>query len=354
MLSFIKLLLGGDDLTTEDHYDLGMDHSLGIDRPKNPKLGAKHLRAAAKQGHPGAQFSLGVMTMDGEGVPKDDRVAERLFRQSAAQGDTDAQYFLGLLISTGFVVLSHEKGEDLAWFTKAADGGQPMAQMELGRRCAAGDGVPKDVDKSMDWYERAATQGHAPAQQTLGNVYFLQRNHTLATKWYQLAASHGDTLAKAYLTGSPETQFEIGQRFAVGIQIEPDLSMAIAWYELAAKRGYVEAQRILAITHYTNGSQSQAVEWFIRAAEGGDAVAQAFAGGFYLYGREVAKDYQTAGKWSRLAADKGEAKAQRHMGKIYAEGLGVDKDLAEAKRWYSLAAALGDEAAQDELKCLNA
>jgi TPR repeat protein len=53
-------------------------------------------RKAADQDHPGAQYSLGLMYADGQGV-KDDTQAEALWRKAADQGHAQSQYSLGLM-----------------------------------------------------------------------------------------------------------------------------------------------------------------------------------------------------------------------------------------------------------------
>lgn len=37
---------------------------------------------------------------------------------------------------------------------------------------AHGDGVPKDMGKALEWYKKAAAQGHADAQGLLSLMYF--------------------------------------------------------------------------------------------------------------------------------------------------------------------------------------
>ena len=55
-------------------------------------------RIAAEQGDVGAQYNLGVMYADGEGVPEDDAEAVRWYRIAAEQGDVGAQYNLGVML----------------------------------------------------------------------------------------------------------------------------------------------------------------------------------------------------------------------------------------------------------------
>ena len=51
----------------------------------------------AKQGGAVAQFNLGQMYRDGQGVPQDYKTALKWYRLAAKQGDADAQYNLGVM-----------------------------------------------------------------------------------------------------------------------------------------------------------------------------------------------------------------------------------------------------------------
>ena len=72
-------------------YFLGVMYRDGQGVPKNYKTAVKWFRLAAKQGHADAQTSLGVMYQDGKGVPKNDKTAVKWYKLAAEQGDADAQ-----------------------------------------------------------------------------------------------------------------------------------------------------------------------------------------------------------------------------------------------------------------------
>ena len=61
----------------------------------------------------------------------------------------------------------------------------------------------------------------------------------------------------------------------------------------------------------------------------------------YANGLGVAKDEAEAVKWYRKAAEQGNAYGQNNLGKMYANGLGVAKDEAEAVKWFRKAAEQG-------------
>ena len=83
----------------------------------------------------------------------------------------------------------------------------------------------------------------------------------------------------------------------------------------------------------------QAVAWYRKAADQGDADAQFSLGVMYENGRGVPRDYVKAVAWYRKAADQGDADAQFSLGVKYADGQGVPQDRVQAYKWFNLAAS---------------
>jgi TPR repeat protein len=53
------------------------------------------------------------------------------------------------------------------WYRKAAAQGHATAQSNLGACYDQGEGVRKDADKAVEWLRKAADQGDAQAQQVM-------------------------------------------------------------------------------------------------------------------------------------------------------------------------------------------
>jgi uncharacterized protein len=70
-------------------------------------------------------------------------------------------------------------------------------------------------------------------------------------------------------------------------------------------------------------------------ANRGDAIAQCLLGISYAKGDGVPQNFTEAVKWFRKAADQGNADAQHNLGLYYALGWdGVAPDNAESVKWY--------------------
>jgi hypothetical protein len=97
----------------------------------------------------------------------------------------------------------------------------------------------------------------------------------------------------------------------------------------------------------------QAVAWYRKAAEQGNAKAQFFLGGMYYVGEGVTRDYGQAAVWYRKAAEQGDAQAQFNLGWMYQEGKGVTRDYEAAYGWLARAAAQGNKQAASMLDDLE-
>ena len=97
----------------------------------------------------------------------------------------------------------------------------------------------------------------------------------------------------------------------------------------------------------------EAVKRYRKAAEQGDADAQAVLGAYYFLGYGVTQNFAEAVKWWKKAAEQGLKDAQYNLGICYYNGYGVAKDITEAVKWLRKAAKQGDADAQKRLRELG-
>ena len=118
--------------------------------------------------------------------------ALKLWRPLADQGHASAQYNLGVMYDNGQGV-PQDYAEAVTWYRKAADQGYASAQYNLGFMYANGEGVKQDYAEAVTWYRKAADQGHAGAQNNLGVMYRdgqgVKQDYVQAHKWLNLAAA---------------------------------------------------------------------------------------------------------------------------------------------------------------------
>jgi len=86
----------------------------------------------------------------------------------------------------------------------------------------------------------------------------------------------------------------------------------------------------------------EAVAWYRKAAEQGNAVAQYYLGITYATGTGVPQDDVEAVAWYRKAAEQGDVGSQYYLGMMYRTGDSVPQDDGEAYKWFNLAATYAD------------
>ena len=180
----------------------------------------------AEQGHSLAQYNLGVMYQNGQGVPQDYKEAVKWYRLAAEpdqvnQGVTAAQYYLGWIYQNGQGVPQDYK-EAVKWYRLAAEQGRfnlcgsitmylksencvenknisAKAQFELGAMYQNGLGVSQDYKEAVKWYRLSAEQGDPETQYILGTMYKdgrgVPQDYALAHMWFNLSGSNGNKQA---------------------------------------------------------------------------------------------------------------------------------------------------------------
>ena len=117
-----------------------------------------------------------------------------------------------------------------------ADQGDAWAQLNLGAAYDNGIGVPRDLEKAIYWYQKAAEQGLAEAQFNLAHLLVdADISAARAAKW----------MAKAAEQGMVEAEFLMGVIYAEGIGVAQDDDEARRWLEKAIENGHAEAEQFM-------------------------------------------------------------------------------------------------------------
>jgi uncharacterized protein len=126
-------------------------------------------KLAANLNYPEAQKNLGFMFYYGLGVTRSYQEAERWYVLAAENNNAKAQYYLGKMFLRGVATGGKEQCFEHAafWLHKSAEQGEANAQFNLARLYANGQGVVESVEKSKEWAQKAAAQGHDGALELL-------------------------------------------------------------------------------------------------------------------------------------------------------------------------------------------
>jgi len=136
------------------------DYQAGMDANKRGDYATalREWRPLAEQGHAAAQYSVGLLYANGQGVPKDDVQARQWYEKSATQGRADAQVNLGILYDYGRGVPQDFK-KAVYWYRLSAHQGNDLAQRQLGLLYERGDGIQQDYVQAYMWYSLGAASG---------------------------------------------------------------------------------------------------------------------------------------------------------------------------------------------------
>ncbi len=123
---------------------------------------------------------------------------------------------------------------------------------------------------------------------------------------------------------------------------EKDIQNAVYWYRKSAEHGNAYAQVYLGSLyekgHGVPKDYQKALELYRKSAEQGEPYGQSALANMYYYGYGVTKDLQKAEALYRASATRGAASSAYHLGEMYYYGYGVEQDYKQAMQWYTDAA----------------
>ncbi|KAK3812330.1 MAG: hypothetical protein J3R72DRAFT_530161 [Linnemannia gamsii] len=133
-------------------------------------------------------------------------------------------------------------------------------------------------------------------------------------------------------------QVALGDRFALGLEVDQDYAEAIDWYLRVDNAGDASAQNkvrdLYRLGHGVPQDCSVAMDWYRKAADQGDAAGPYHVGQMYDNALGVPGDYSTTMAWCLKASAKKYAPAQTSIGDLHANGQGVPEGNSRALEWY--------------------
>ncbi|MCB9892019.1 MAG: SEL1-like repeat protein [Planctomycetes bacterium] len=255
-------------------------------------------------------------------------VAYPEFKRLAVRGDADAQFFVGLMHDEGNGV-DEDKVKASHWYELAAEQDHPAACNNLGLLYFRGEGVPKDTDRAIEFYERAAEHDFAPALTNLGVVHLFGHEEDGEVRGRDIRAAKR-LLERAADLGEAKALRILGFMHRRGLGTAKNDEASRGYYERAAALGdetahYYLATLLLGLESNARGSSTVAT-----------SVSDAERGVMHM----------------RAAAGSGLAAAQYGMGMIYLRGIGVAEDQVAARDWLQRAADQGLVEAEGKLRTM--
>lgn len=187
------------------------------------------LRLAAKSGNAQALSDLGVFYWNNNNYKQ----AVKSMRLAADKGDQSAIADLSFFYNTDTMLLVADK-----YFY--------------------GDMVSMDVNKAIQWYQKAAILGNNDATKKLVTIYSqgqgndVSKNIDEALKWYKLSIDQN---------GSSEEMIALAQMYYDGHDAEVDLNESFQWYKKAADNYNKKAMRMVGEMYFKGQGTKQNLEY---------------------------------------------------------------------------------------------
>jgi TPR repeat protein len=204
----------------------------------------------------------------------------------------------------------------------------------------AGVALPKiDAKRALTACAQAVNENPTDGMlvNLLGRSHEADRNYTEARRNYEKASQLGDLYATTNL----------GWLSVYGLDGPADVDKGRQLFEKAAIAGNHYGQASLAFL-YRDGyggvrqDNAEAIKWYQKAADQGNAMALGNLGWFYREGVGVTRDYQKSVEYYRKGADAGDLGSISAMGYAAQNGLGLPQSYEEARKWYEKGANAGD------------
>jgi len=268
------------------------------------------------------------------------------WQEKADQGDAEAQNKIGDLYYDGVAgAIEQDHAKAMEWFVKAADQGHVDGIYSVGWAYLAGEGVERDLTKGAEWMSKAVDKGHGKAMRHLARLLFMgqgvEKDTKRACELLESSASKGDIqsccmLGKLYMEGIPN-------------EIEKNQKKGFEYLVKAAEAGDAESMHMIAVAyeggHGVAKDGDKAKVWRRMAEQAGfhspDTVFRVAVAHFQ--GSDgVPKDHAKAAMLFKKAAEMGHGVAAGNLARFFYFGTGVQQNYVQAYEWAQRAVKLGE------------
>jgi uncharacterized protein len=246
-------------------------------------------------------------------------------------------YFMGRGVAQDFKLAAR-------WYEKAAEAGDPEAQMQIGYFYDVGLGVARDPARAVHWYHLAISGGLVGAKVNLAVAYLrgdgVPQNGQMAVQLFSEAAAKGDGLAASFL----------GEMYDRGIGVAQDKAAGERWYLKGAKLHDPQAEYNLGVLFSQAKDHThdlRTAETLLReSASAGYVPAMHSLGLLLTKNPELAKSPDEAIGYLKDAANAGSWRSSVILGIVARDGDGVPVDTSAAYYHFRVATLQGGDEAK--------
>ncbi|MDP4813475.1 MAG: serine/threonine-protein kinase [Saprospiraceae bacterium] len=266
-------------------------------------------------------------------------------KKAADLGLVDANYYLGEMTFNGQGITKSYK-EGFKFTNKALEGGFKMANMRIALAYEYGYGVKKDKNKADKYFlealegvKKLADNGDPEALGNIGYMYLngsgIVENNKLAYEYYLKSANTGYTYSMNMIAAC----------YLFGYGVDKNINETIKWLEKSANIGNPQAQNKLGHLFIFGDNDeikidvNKGVELIKKAAHQNYSPALNSLANLYFDGEYLPKDYKKHFELVNKAFkfDEGNYNAIENLGDIYQFGIGTEINYKKAEDFYQLA-----------------
>lgn len=348
---------------------------------ENPGEAIRWYKAAAEGGYSVGMSNYGRCLYYGIGTEKKFEEAFKWLTKAAEADETNdgAQYMLGILYFNGDGV-DKDLVRSAQWYRKAAENGNEAAQYELALCYIYGEGVEADMEEATYWLKAGSALGNERCQEKLAELISTDLTPGLTVedvdRWIlQSTATAVDVAEKQLLIllkspgsselsevvwdlqpsaekGNETSMLVLGRCWEMGMGVAQDFNNAYEWYKRAYDLGsYIAEQHAINSLRlcFENNIFPQGAEAFLRScANKRNTKAMISLAYYYRFYNPDGRDFPEALRFYRQAAESGDSEAQYLLGRFLVMKNLLKKERNLVIRWWDNALEKGLNAATTE------
>ncbi len=327
-----------------------------------PHIAFTYLEEAASAAYLPAVESVADMCMRGQGCHRDEQKVQSYLNELGERGKTEAYIRLGDYFMSGALGGTPNPHAAYGYYLRAAEAGDTKAAVTVGDCLYDGEGVERDAETALAWYDRAAASGSAEGASRAQHLREEAQKHASDAA---LALSEGrdEDALRAYREaarlGHAGAIMAIGDLYLCGRGVRSSAKEAAWYYADAAARGSTKAKYRLACLYLNNHGvrfdrrraralletalkegYTPAVEQLeeLKTRERTYLANRMYTLSCVAYHR---RDMQEVVRLRTAAARLGHARATFYLACMYDCGDGIPRDSARAALLYERASSLG-------------
>lgn len=382
--SIQHLNIGASFNNLDSMFLLGQIYFEGKYVKKNIDKSIKYLSQAAKQNHAPSQMYLSLVYQHEQYLSQNEKKSNFYLDQSLEQKNS----FPILpgpnpLMESLYNSFSPDTIEKVNFYMKYPNYSQSASLIMLGYQYLEGNTRPKDIDKAIECFKKAADEGFPLAQFILGTIYleslYVAHDIPKSIYYFTLAADQGLSDAHFYLgfiylnkefksinvekgfyhfniaseLNNKNAHYYLGCHYYYGEYIERNIYKAIHYFYLASQQEYADADFHLGLIYYegkfVRPKINDSIYFFKKAARENSSMAQFYLGLIYYEGEKVERDIKESILNFQKSAENYNNDSQFILGVIYSENKYILRNIDMSIHYYKDASSMNNAYAKNNL-----